>query len=126
MIHLNIYPEQFIIITILSQVAKNEIEEYKHDRGQLARYKFTLQSQKFSEKLITNWKNRNRKRRYRYKLTFDVALAVYDSLLELDFDSNSERELLGILHQQLINKNFSAESLNQHQNYAILHSDLID
>lgn len=120
MIHVKIYPEQFLIITVLSQVAKNEIEEYKHDRGHLARYKFTLQAQKFSERLIENWKNRNRKKRYNYKLTYDVALAVYDALLELDFDNNSERELLGVIHQQLINRNFSSESLTPHQNYEIL------
>lgn len=122
MIHVRIYPEQFTSITILSQIAKNEVENNNVDRGKIARYKFTLESQKFSEKLIRNWKNRNTKKRYNYKLNYDVALALYEFLLELDFSDFTNRELLGMLHQQLINKNFSAESLTPHQNYEILHN----
>lgn len=126
MIYLKIYPEQLLIIALLSEVAIKEVDEYKLDRGCLPRYFLTLYSQKYSERLIENWKKRNRKKRYNYKLTYDVALAIYEALLVVDYPHHSERDLLGIIHQSLINKNWSAESLKQHQNYEILHSNLID
>lgn len=120
MIHLKIYPEQFLIIALLSGIAKKTVDEYKLDRGQLPRYQFTLYAQKFSEHLIENWKKRNRKKRYNYKLNYDFALAIYEALLVVDFHNFSQRDLLGIIHQSLINKNWSPESLSPHKDYSVL------
>lgn len=126
MIHVKIYPEQLLIIALLTEIAKKTVDEYKLDRGQLPRYNLTLYSQKYTERMIANWKKRNRKKRYNYKLSYDLSLAIYEALLVVDFHHHSERDLIGIIHQSLINKNWSAESLNQHQNYEILHSDIIN
>jgi hypothetical protein len=125
MIHVKIYPEQLLIIALLTEIAKKTVDEYKLDRGQLPRYNLTLYSQKYTERMIANWKKRNRKKRYNYKLNYDLALSIYEALLVVDFPHHSERDLLGIIHQSLINKNWSPESLNPHQDYSVLQDYVI-
>ena len=109
-----ITPEQFSTIAQYAHAIRHYIETTDHERATIARYKWTIDTlaDSITLKIYKAWKEKRPEKVYNFEITVDAALAMLEAL-QLEGSINyQQQDIINHLHQLLINKGFTPESLN--------------
>ncbi|GAB2648414.1 hypothetical protein GCM10027035_47660 [Emticicia sediminis] len=106
--------QQYTAIAEYAHSIRHYIETTKHERSTIARYKWTIDT--FADNINFRkykiWKSRKSHKVYNFQITVDAALAMLESLQLENTVSYAQQEVINLMHQLLINKGFTNESLN--------------
>ncbi len=113
-INTKITVQQFTAIAEYAHAIRHYIETTQHERSTIARYKWTIDT--FADNINFRkykiWKARKSHKVYNFEITVDAALAMLEALQLEGSVTYAQQEVINLLHQLLINKGFSPESLN--------------
>lgn len=109
-----ITPEQFSTIAQYAHSIRHYIETTQHERSTIARYKWTIYTfaDNITLKIYKAWKSKKPEKLYNFQITVDAALAMLEAFQLEGSVNHQQQNIINHLHQLLINKGFSPESLN--------------
>lgn len=122
-----ITPEQFSTIAQYAHSIRHYIETTTHERSSIARYKWTIDTlaDSITLKIYKSWKSKKPDKLYNFEITVDAALAMLEALQLEGSINHQQQDIINLLHQLLINKGFTPESLNfQISKHEELHSTI--
>lgn len=120
-IHTKISPPVFITLAEYAHSVRHYIETTDDERGYIPRYRWTIDAlaDRISMKKYQAWKKKKMIKKYNFEMNVDEALAVLEGLQAEKSINVLQQEIIDNLHQLLINKHFSPESLNKKFTQAI-------
>lgn len=113
-INTKITVQQFTAIAEYAHSIRHYIETTEHERSTIARYKWIIDTfaDTITMKVYKAWKARKTNKLYNFQITVDAALAMLEALQLEGSVTHAQQEVINLLHQLLINKGFTPESIN--------------
>ena len=121
-IQAKISPPIFITLAEYAHAVRHYIETTSDERGYIPKWKWTIDSlaDRISMSKYKSWKKKKMLKKYNFEIKINEALALLEGLQSETKINVLQQEIIDILHQLLINKNFSSESLNKKISQAII------